>query len=146
MKKLKLMIFAIIASILFMPVLGVEAEEKTVNDFDTFKNYVENANSEDVIKLAQNITNAKALTINKSVTIDLNGHTYEGSASAADKYSLLTITGRGVEVTIKDSGSNGKIQTKGTEVNSKIIRLLDHAELTFNSGTVANNGKGMVGI
>lgn len=142
MKKLKLMIFAIIASILFVPALSVAAQDKEVSNFNDFKTNVANASARDVIKLTQNITDAQTLTISKSVTIDLNGHTYEGA-----DLELIIITGEGVEVTIQDSGtSNGKIQTRNTSVNSKIIRMMDHAKLTIKSGTIANNGKGMVGI
>ena len=69
MKKLKLMIFAIIASILFVPALSVSAdEEKSASTFENFKSYVNSATDGDVIKLTQSITNAEALTIKKSIT------------------------------------------------------------------------------
>ncbi len=141
MKKLKLMMFAIVASILFVPALNVYAEEKTVDNFSAFKTNVASATATDVIKLNNDIKNAEALTIEKSVTIDLNGHTYEGSA-----FELLTIKGANVKVTIEDSSTNGKIQTTNTATNSKIIRMMDHANLTIESGTIANNAAGMVGI
>ena len=88
------------------------------------------------------------VTINKAMTLDLNGFTLNGGTVAGKP--ALTITAR--TVTIKDSSTaqNGTIMREDTAENSGVsshyvIDIQGNAWVMFESGNV-KNGSGVVGV
>ena len=88
------------------------------------------------------------VTIDKAMTLDLNGHTLNGGTVAGKP--ALTITAR--TVTIKDSSTaqNGTIMREDTAENSGVsshyvIDIQGNAWVMFESGNV-KNGSGVVGV
>ncbi len=153
MKKNKifmLSLFTFVMSLMLVPNVKAEAQEHTVSSFDDLKTKITSANSGDIIKLNGTITATDTLTIDKSLTLDLNGNTYSGSDPGNTNIVIL-IKGPNVKVTIKDSnGGTGKIQTTDTGTAPIVIAVKEQAELDFEGGTVTNNNfgakNGTVGI
>ena len=88
------------------------------------------------------------VTINKAMTLDLNGHTLNGSTG--ERKPALTITAR--TVTIKDSSEaqTGTIMREDTAENSGVsshyvIDIQGNAWVKFESGKVKNNSGNTVG-
>lgn len=88
------------------------------------------------------------VTIDKAMTLDLNGHTLNGGTEKGKP--ALTITAR--PVTIKDSSEaqNGTIMREDTAENSGVsshyvIDVQGNGWLTFEGGNV-KNGSGVVGV
>ena len=98
------------------------AEELTAAIADT------NVNT---VKLAANISISSSLTVNRTVTLDLNGYTLTSGDTECD--DIFSVNEHG-NLTVKDSGTGGKIdgQNKncGFSINGGI--------LTLKSGTIIN--------
>ena len=122
--------------------------------------YVAETNGVKYESLAEAITAAKSgatvtmladtrenVTIDKALTLDLNGHTLNGSTG--ERKPALTITAR---VTVMDSSEakTGTIMREDTAKNSGVsshyvIDVQGDGWLTFESGNV-KNGSGVVGV
>lgn len=92
------------------------------------------------ITLNKSVSDLSAVqTINKSMTINLNGNTLSGTVN-----NLFTITGSGVEVTITDNSSqgNGRIElVSSTVATTYAVSVQSGAKLTIAGGTVySENG------
>ena len=111
--------------------------------YATLQAAIDAAKSKTVELLADTREN---VTIDKAMTLDLNGHTLNGSTG--ERKPALTITAR---VTVKDSseGQTGTIMREDTAENSGVsshyvIDVQGRGWLTFESGTV-KNGSGAGG-
>ena len=112
--------------------------------YATLQAAIDAAKSKTVELLADTREN---VTIDKAMTLDLNGHTLNGSTG--ERKPALTITARGV--TVKDSSEEqtGTIMREDTAENSGVsshyvIDVQGNGWLTFESGTV-KNGSGAGG-
>ena len=87
--------------------------------YETLTAAIENANG-DTVTLLKDVTGTSTLSVNKTVTIDLNGHTITGEDTRAIhvKGGTLTLTGTGV-VTSK--------KTKSFDGDSSVIRVGDNS-------------------
>ncbi len=89
------------------------------------------------ITLNKSVSDLSAVqTINKSMTINLNGNTLSGTAN-----NFFTITGSGVEVTITDNSSqgNGRIDlANSTDAETYAVSVRSGAKLTISGGTICN--------
>ncbi|MBR6354792.1 MAG: hypothetical protein IKS01_03325, partial [Paludibacteraceae bacterium] len=87
------------------------------------------------ITLNKDVSNLAAVqTVNKSMTIDLNGHTLSGTVN-----NLFTITGSGVVVTITDNSSQaaGRISlVNSTDVTTYAVTVRSGAKLILDNGTI----------
>lgn len=88
--------------------------------YETLTAAIENAEDGDTVTLMKDVTGTSTLSVNKTVTIDLNGHTITGEDTRAIhvKGGTLTLTGTGV-VTSK--------KTKSFDGDSSVIRVGDNS-------------------
>ena len=88
--------------------------------YETLTAAIENAEAGETVTLMKDVTGTSTLSVNKTVTIDLNGHTITGEDTRAIhvKGGTLTLTGTGV-VTSK--------KTKSFDGDSSVIRVGDNS-------------------
>ena len=83
------------------------------------------------VRLAANISISSSLTVNRTVTLDLNGYTLTSGDTECD--DIFSVNEHG-NLTVKDSGTGGKIDSQnkncGFSINGGI--------LTLKSGTIIN--------
>lgn len=116
------------------------------NKYTSLQAAIEAAKSGATVKLLADTR--ENVTIDKAMTLDLNGHTLNGGTEKGKP--ALTITAR--PVTIKDSSEaqNGTIMREDTAENSGVsshyvIDVQGNGWLTFEGGNV-KNGSGVVGV
>ena len=99
----------------------------------TTKSTVTSVAKGDTIKLGDAITDKATWTISKDITLDLNGKTFTAPASAVG----ITIDS-GKTLTLKDSGSGGKITGTGSAKQALVCVGTDtgKATLIMQSGTI----------
>ena len=115
------------------------AKVVTASTLAEFTQAIKTANTGDTIKLMADIDSARALSISKELTIDLNGKNLTGTA-----YNTIKLTA-GADLTIEDSS----IENSGKIVNTYVGRAnpttidLNGANTSFTllSGTVEANAK-----
>ena len=98
------------------------------------------AKAGDTVKLAASVTGSRAFTVNKELTIDLNGYTL----SSTNKNTLKLASG--AELTVKDSSADqsGKLSNgyTGSSSMAPMIELVGaQAKFTLLSGTLESNAK-----
>ena len=98
------------------------AEELTAAIADT------NVNT---VKLAANISISSSLTVNRTVTLDLNGYTLTSGDTECD--DIFSVNEHG-NLTVKDSGTGGKIDGQ----NKNCGFCIYGGVLTLESGTIIN--------
>ena len=101
----------------------------------TLADALDDAADGDVIKLLANETITTGLTINNSITLDLNGHTL--TCTGTNEVALTVSSGK--TVTIQDGGTGGSIT--GT-----MVGIDNNGTLTVTGGTItgtSNNGYGI---
>lgn len=109
---------------------------------------IDNAAEGGTVQLTQDITADQVITINKALTLDLNGHTLSGTITNDSKWNstlysnktLLSINCNTKNVKIIDSSTkkSGKISATGTEVNFSAI-ILHYGLLTIDGSTISAN-------
>ena len=96
------------------------------------------AKAGDTVKLAASVTGSRAFTVNKELTIDLNGYTL----SSTNKNTLKLASG--AELTVKDSSADqsGKLSNAyAGRLDVTMIDLGARAKFTLLSGTLEGNAK-----
>ena len=96
------------------------------------------AKAGDTVKMAASVTGSSAFTVNKELTIDLNGYTL----SSTNKNTLKLASG--AELTVKDSSANqsGKLSNDyAGRLDVTMIDLGARAKFTLLSGTLEGNAK-----
>ena len=96
------------------------------------------AKAGDTVKLAASVTGSRAFTVNKELTIDLNGYTL----SSTNKNTLKLASG--AELTVKDSSADqsGKLSNDyAGRLDVTMIDLGARAKFTLLSGTLEGNAK-----
>lgn len=109
-----------------------DPDAETAVRYETLAAAITAAKDGDTVKLCANVALTKALTINKSVTIDLAGYTISAPATAAN------IT---ADATIKSSADGGTIKYTGKGSDHGLI-VTNDATLTLESVTVDYEGAG----
>lgn len=90
------------------------------------------AQAGETVQLLRNVESiSSALTIARSITIDLNAKTISGTAN-----NLLTINGSGIEVTIKDSKSGGAISVENSLAGDLVAIKLTSGSLLLQKGNI----------
>lgn len=126
----------------------LDADGNTVGTYASLAEAVSGATDAQTVQLLADITGQNTtLTINKSLTLDLNGHTLSGSGallSSTLTQSLLFINGADITVTIKDTNNGeteGEILTQGTPTKSDNLNkfscvYLKQGTLTLTGGKI----------
>ena len=95
--------------------------------------------SNQAVTLGDDITlNSGRLDISGTVTLDLNGHTLTRPMTAADDGGQVIAVAASGKLTIKDSGTGGKI-TGGWAYQGGGIYVYSGGELTLTGGTITGN-------
>lgn len=134
----------------FLAVPQAWADDVEVADLKSLKNAISNADNAPTIKLTQDIENVtEAITIDKSLTLDLNGKKLSGTLSGTNgALSFLSISNKATDVTIKSSVAGGKIEAKTTDHSHEFYAIYQQSnKLTLESGTIyaENKGSGSAG-
>ena len=130
----------------YAPKATASAVAKVDNtEYATLQAAIDAAKTGDIVTLLADTR--ENVTIDKALTLDLNGHTLNGSTG--ERKPALTITAR---VTVMDSSEakTGTIMREDTAKNSGVsshyvIDVQGDGWLTFESGNV-KNGSGVVGV
>lgn len=124
---------------LYNRIVTVPDNNTSVSNFEELQEKLNDEN-EDYIVLKNDIETNNYLTINRSVTIDLNGFTYSINNQDTEQSSII-ITGENTELTIKDSSKNenGSIVTNSINENKKLISIENNAKLILESGAISND-------
>ncbi|HIR85776.1 MAG TPA: LPXTG cell wall anchor domain-containing protein [Candidatus Limivicinus faecipullorum] len=105
------------------------------NSYGTLERALAAAVAGDSLKLLQDLTIDTAVTIDKNITLDLNGHGVTGGIAGA----LINIAS-GANVSITDtSGSPGRIYNGGA-ATSRAVQMEEGAALTLNGGITLETG------
>ncbi|MDO4870294.1 MAG: right-handed parallel beta-helix repeat-containing protein [Bacillota bacterium] len=126
--------------------------KSTGEEFATLPEAFEAAASTDTITMLNDyeVTNPRIdenhiSLSNKTITLDLNGHSYRYENSSNQRVTLLRLTGSGTQLTVKDSSAeqNGSIYSTARE--SAVIAINSQARLVLYSGTIHGNCYGFSG-
>ena len=125
---------------------GTYVAEVNGKQYETLQEAIDAASRKQTVKLIADTTENVTMATS-DLTLDLNGHTLNGSTG--ERKPALTVTAR---VTVKDSSANmsGTIKRDDTAENSGVsshyvIDVQGDGWLTFESGNVTNDS-GVVGV
>lgn len=138
---------SIVAAIALLMILSVgvvcisDDAQASVSDADTFNSAITSDNFN--IKLTSNITLSPTI-INKTGTIDLNGHSISSDSNGITQdQSLITIENATVTVTDNSTNTAGKITANvnngGNPNGTSVIKLNSGATLILSGGTIGSN-------
>ena len=104
-------------------------------EYATLKEAINAANTGDTITLLADVNLDSAQTINKKLTIDLNGKTIDST-----KYQTIQLNA-GADLTVKDSASGGKITNTytGSAYPATIYLNAAGTKFTLESGTIESD-------
>ena len=105
------------------------AENSTVSNETELKSALENTEFAE-IKLGGNIETTWELDVERTVTLDLNGYTLSCSSTDED---IIRVRSSG-NLTVKDSGTNGKIDGQNKNCGFEV----KGGTLTLESGSIVN--------
>ena len=111
-------------------------------EYSTLAGAIYDANSDVTIVMLRNVT--ENIEINRSLTLDLGGHTLSGDGDA--EAAVVTISGDKPRVTVKNgtvTGGRNPQNGGGFAIDSAVVQLED-LTITGNE-TVGDNGNGEVG-
>ena len=99
--------------------------------------------SGDTITLLADVELANTITVNKDVSLDLNGYTISGACNASQAHMFMV--NNGAQMTIKDSSDaeTGKITYNGTNATGWIVDV--EGKLVLESGTLELTGTWSIG-
>ena len=112
--------------------------------YATFDSALSNAKAGDTITLLENVTvhntdtNMWRTTIDKPITLDLNGKTIFGPNDMGNNRNNFAVLYIKTDTTIINSSSNGGINTQTN--GAYCINVMDGAQLTINAGTYYGGG------
>lgn len=112
--------------------------------YATFDSALSNAKAGDTITLLENVTvhntdtNMWRTTIDKPITLDLNGKTIFGPNDMGNNRNNFAVLYIKADTTIINSSSNGGINTQTN--GAYCINVMDGAQLTINAGTYYGGG------
>ena len=131
MKQIRFLIIALLC----MVAQGVWAQTEVMTESEL--NSAITGNKKSSIKLVADISLSSYVEIpgNKNVTLDLNGHTLNRGLTESDADGHVIYVKTDGKLTLKDSGSNGKL-TGGYANNGGAICI--YGTVTFEGGTITN--------
>ena len=98
--------------------------------YATLAEAIRAANTGDTVTLLDNIELTSAQSINKQLTLDLNGKTIDSTA----QYTLKLVAG--ADLTVKDSAAGGKIANTNSRDAQTIYLSAANTTFTLESGTI----------
>lgn len=104
---------------------------------DAFNDANTNSTGNCILRIYQNVTATNNTTINKNMTIDLNGHTISCTTSTTSNTRLFYINSA-VALSIEDSNGGGKIYYEGTGSTTYNAIYVNNTSgsVTVNGGTI----------
>jgi hypothetical protein len=125
--------------------LGTAVAQIGTTNYASLADAVSAATAGDTIKMIANDVLTSQVTVDKSVTIDLNGKTLSNTsdiwnnAAGVNAWSLISVQGEGVEVTMTDNseGAAGRLQAKQDDCYAMDVR--DGAKLSIEAGSYIGN-------
>ena len=107
--------------------------------YATLQEALSAANYGDTVKLLRDVTINAPLSLDKNVTLDLNGKTIDRGLTAPveDGYVIRVTLGR--RLTIKDSKGGGKITGGNNSGNGGAILVDDRGSLILEGGSISGN-------
>ena len=138
MKKFLSIALALLMVCVMLPVVALAAE-KTASTYEELKSAISTANDGDTIKLLADIDLSQTITVNKTITLNMNGKKLYNTSDLWDKpttdnnWSLISVRGSG-NLTIT---GNGTLQAK--ENDCYAVDVQDGSTLTIENGTLVGN-------
>ncbi|MBR4151380.1 MAG: hypothetical protein IKT98_00290, partial [Selenomonadaceae bacterium] len=109
-------------------------------NYSTLNNAADAAKDNDTIKILKDVTLTGAVNVSKKITLDLNGKTVSYAGSNA--FYVKTVDGSQGDLTVKDSGTGGKITAGDYAINAGGSNT-SQGKFTLESGTIeATNSSG----
>lgn len=138
MKKFLSIALALLMVCVMLPVVAMAAE-KTASTYEELKSAISTANDGDTIKLLADIDLSQTITVNKTITLNMNGKKLYNTSDLWDKpttdnnWSLISVRGSG-NLTIT---GNGTFAAK--ENDCYAVDVQESATVTIKNGTFIGN-------
>lgn len=138
MKKFLSIALALLMVCVMLPVVALAAE-KTASTYEELKSAISTANDGDTIKLLADIDLSQTITVNKTITLNMNGKKLYNTSDLWDKpttdnnWSLISVRGSG-NLTIT---GNGTFAAK--ESDCYAVDVQESATVTIKNGTFIGN-------
>ena len=139
MKKFLSIALALLMVCVMLPVVALAAE-KTASTYEELKSAISTANDGDTIKLLADIDLSQTITVNKTITLNMNGKKlyntsdlWDKPTAEADNWSLISVRGSG-NLTIT---GNGTFAAK--ENDCYAVDVQESATVTIKNGTFIGN-------
>lgn len=139
MKKFLSIALALLMVCVMLPVVALAAE-KTASTYEELKSAISTANDGDTIKLLADIDLSQTITVNKTITLNMNGKKLYNTSDLWDKptaeddnWSLISVRGSG-NLTIT---GNGTFAAK--ENDCYAVDVQESATVTIKNGTFIGN-------
>ena len=135
MKKFLSIALALLMVCVMLPVVALAAE-KTASTYEELKSAISTANDGDTIKLLADIDLSQTITVNKTITLNMNGKKLYNTSDLWDKpttdnnWSLISVRGSG-NLTIT---GNGTFAAK--ENDCYAVDVQESATVTINIGNI----------
>jgi len=107
--------------------------------FATVQDAINAANTGDTVKISKNVDLTEKVTVNKDLTLDLNGKTVRLITTESDDEISEAVLINSKNVTIKDSVNGGKIVSKC----GSGIKVISNTNVTIESGMIEGSTKGV---
>lgn len=144
-KTFKIMLFLMFAllTFIYIPNFSNAAETETATDEDTLNTAIQNVDEGGTVKIQNNITITKPITIQKVLTIDGNGYTIVGSTewtSTSGNQTMFTASSSKAKLTLKNIDLNNGPKY-GVQAYDGGTIILNNVSITgFRYGGVLVNG------
>ena len=137
MKKFLSIALALLMVCVMLPVVALAAE-KTASTYEELKSAISTANDGDTIKLLADIDLSQTITVNKTITLNMNGKKLYNTSDlwdnpTTDNWSLISVRGSG-NLTIT---GNGTFAAK--ENDCYAVDVQESATVTIKNGTFIGN-------
>ncbi len=138
MKKFLSIALALLMVCVMLPIVALAAE-KTASTYEELKSAISTANDGDTIKLLADIDLSQTITVNKTITLNMNGKKLYNTSDLWDKpttdnnWSLISVRGSG-NLTIT---GNGTFAAK--ENDCYAVDVQESATVTIKNGTFIGN-------
>ena len=96
---------------------------------------ISGAGDGDTVRLEADFELAEAITVDKSLTLDLNGHKITGNAD-----ETLIISGAATAVSIMDGSANQSGLITSAASSAKVVHLTNNSTLYLESGSIGSTG------
>ena len=138
MKKFLSIALALLMVCVMLPVVALAAE-KTASTYEELKSAISTANDGDTIKLLADIDLSQTITVNKTITLNMNGKKLYNTSDLWDKptddnnWSLISVRGGNLTIT-----GNGTFAAKANDCYAVDVQG-SGATVTIENGTFIGN-------